>query len=76
MRAVAKENLGRLRESFQTRLTPWAARNEAASGTENSASGAAADLVMAVLQGYIVRLALDPDVDPAALLDAINAALS
>ena len=75
MTAVAKENLGRIRESFQTRLAPWDARKAAGRGTENSATGGAADLVMAVLQGYVVRLALDPDLDPAALLDTITAAL-
>jgi AcrR family transcriptional regulator len=62
------QNLAEFRRVVTLRLRPWSATH----GTDADDLAAAA---FACVQGFIVRLALDPEVDPARLLGALGRTL-
>ncbi|MFT4307585.1 MAG: TetR/AcrR family transcriptional regulator [Microbacterium sp.] len=61
---VARTNIGRVRDLMRTSLLPWAAEH---ADDATTVAAEVADAVMAAVQGYIVRIAFDPDADPASL---------
>lgn len=69
--AVARANLGAMRGRFQTLLTPWASAQVARPGDEAAVAGAVADALIATVQGFMVRLKLDPVQDADELAAAL-----
>lgn len=79
--AVAREKVAVVRASFENALRPWAAERAADEPDAVRSDAAviaarAADAVMAMMQGLIVRLAIDPVVDEVELREALAAALA
>lgn len=74
--AVARENVGRLRALLASALMPWARERAERSGeVAEEIVRPVADTLLAALQGYIVRIAIDSEADPAALAESIAATL-
>lgn len=74
--ALALESMTRLRILLVAGLGPWAAGQAAATGLEaNVLAERAASAILAAMQGYNVRIALDPSVDPQQLLTELGEAL-
>lgn len=71
---IVIENMSLLRPRIARTLLPWA-RNRDADRAEDVAS-AGADTAIALMQGSIARLAIDADMDAAALAGILLAALS
>jgi AcrR family transcriptional regulator len=65
---VARGNLARFRNLMETVLLPWATENATRQELDPSlAARGAAEAVVAIIQGCVVRLAIDPGVDPDSL---------
>lgn len=64
--AVARANVGKVRELMRASLRPWA-QTVAAESDADAIAAETAEAVMATMQGYIARLAFDPETDPAAV---------
>ncbi|MFT4211915.1 MAG: TetR family transcriptional regulator [Microbacterium sp.] len=66
--SIARTNIGKVRDLMRTALRPWA-RDQAAvtDASATTIEAEVAEAVMAAVQGYVVRLAFDPDPDPAAV---------
>ncbi|MFF0815135.1 TetR/AcrR family transcriptional regulator [Rhodococcus sp. NPDC003318] len=72
--AVARHNLDRLHRLLVTALLPWA-RAQLRGANENKIADRTADAILAAIQGYVVRLSIDPEVDPTTLAEGIADAL-
>jgi len=65
---VARGNLPRFRNLMETVLLPWATENATSEELDPSlAARGAAEALIAITQGCVVRLAIDPGVDPDSL---------
>lgn len=71
---VISEQLRRVHELLTDALTPWAAAAAPPAG-QHSLARARADLVMALMQGYLVRVSLDTTVDAEEVLEHLLSAL-
>jgi AcrR family transcriptional regulator len=69
---VASETVARLRRSIAGALAPWIAEH---GDRASDLDAGLADLVMSSVQGYVVRIALDPGVEPSVLLERVATAL-
>lgn len=74
--AVSAHNLDRLHQLLVTALLPWArSRAKEIGGNDDEVVGPVADALLAAIQGYVVRLCIDPAIDPQALAGRIAATL-
>lgn len=74
--AVARHNLGRLHQLLADALLPWARqRAQQGGGDADDIVGPVADALLAAIQGFVIRITIDPDVDPETLAKGIAATL-
>ncbi|MBS1907827.1 MAG: TetR/AcrR family transcriptional regulator [Actinobacteria bacterium] len=69
---IVRENMARIHDRLQAVLLPWAEHHGAAHAAEHA--GGMADAVMAVMQGFMVRLTVDPSLDAGTLASRLCAA--
>ena len=69
---IVHENLAQIHERLQTVLLPWAQEQDSTAAADTA--GGMADAVMAVMQGFMVRLTVDPALDADALAARLSTA--
>jgi len=73
--AVASDNVSRIHEFLQEALAPWADGQATSAPEAAELASGRADALVALLQGFMLRLIIEPAVDANALADTLGKTL-